>query len=189
MVSAAPPARPTQSGTPYLLDKPEGVPVGGPHWRSLCGVQGASSTSPWGHLEKGGDGVGSASGGSQHRPQRDPQHRPAHQGRHFWHISQEWSGEQKVPGLQAHWVLLSARQGLSSTWSAGRGEVALTPAPPHRAPPPLPSLKRRTTPSRPASLGQTKSLSAAEYQPYPVLPQTSPCPKAPTLHQQPTMLP
>lgn len=47
-----PPACPPPSSTPHLLDKPEEVPVGGPHWRSLCGVQGASSTSPWGHLEK-----------------------------------------------------------------------------------------------------------------------------------------
>lgn len=52
MVSAASPGLSPQSSTPHLLDKPEEVPVGGPHWRSLCGVQGASSTSPWGHLEK-----------------------------------------------------------------------------------------------------------------------------------------
>lgn len=38
---------------PHLLEKPEKVPVGGPHWRSLCGVQGACSTSSLGHLGKG----------------------------------------------------------------------------------------------------------------------------------------
>lgn len=41
---------------PHLLDKPEKVPVGGPHWRSLCGVQGACSTSSLGHLGKGETG-------------------------------------------------------------------------------------------------------------------------------------
>lgn len=98
---------------PNLLDKP-GVLVGGPHWRSLCGVQGASSTWPGGHLEMGRWG-GLSAGAPSTDPSRTHRLYPAHWGWHFWHISQGWSGEQKVPFLQAHCVFLSARQGLSST--------------------------------------------------------------------------
>lgn len=49
-----PPALPPiPPATPNLLEEPEMEPVGGPHWRSLCGVHGAIFTCPLGHLEKG----------------------------------------------------------------------------------------------------------------------------------------
>lgn len=50
----------------------------------------------------GGYGAGSAAG-DPHSSPRAPQ-LPTHSVWHFWHISQGWSGKQKVPFLQAHCV-------------------------------------------------------------------------------------
>ena len=71
------------------MEELEEISKGGPHSRSLCCVHGANLTCPLGHSVW-----------------------------HFWHISQGWSGKQKVPFLQAHYVFLVGMQGLTSTWSS-----------------------------------------------------------------------
>lgn len=99
----------------------------------------------------GGYGAGSAAG-DPHSSPRAPQ-LPTHSVWHFWHISQGWSGKQKVPFLQAHYVFLVGMQGLTSTWSVDKKQHSSA-----RALPPAPQCSQQ-----PTSPGKSSLLPRVEF--------------------------
>lgn len=123
---------------PHLQPSPQSLQPPQTHWRSrrwspwggrtggrCAACTELSSLAHWGTWKRG-EGAGSEAGAPRSTLRPPPQGPPAHRVRHFWHISQGWSGEQKVPFLQAHCVFLVALQGLSSTWSVGENPTGST---------------------------------------------------------------